>query len=115
MTAEPGSSRRRLSSEVLRHASSGPTAGQQQQEERNRNVDLVEERRSDRDLVSGHPLAEHREQRAPQHREGRHQQQHVVEQEARLARNQRLQLVLALQVVSVAYEEETRKSRTPAR
>src|SRR6266568_3245732 len=47
-----------------------------------------------------------------QHGKGRNQQQHVIEQEARLARNQRLELVFTFEMRAVAHIEEGAGSKS---
>ena len=80
--------------------------GEDQQQQRHRNRDAVIERRAHRDLVALHQFGNLREPRAPQHGEAEQHKKEVVEQETRLARNQRLQFVLAAQVIFVLEEEE---------
>ena len=53
-----------------------------------------------------YPLRQHGKEGAPQHGEAGHQQHQVVEQKARLARDQRIETMLALQRLAVAHEEE---------
>ena len=80
---------------------------QQKQQQGHRNRHFVVEGRPHRDFVALHVLRDQREPRAPQHGEARQQQQQIIEQEARLARNQRLQLMLAAQVRLVFEKEKS--------
>ncbi len=70
-------------------------AGEEEKEEADRQRDAVKERRADSDLVALHVLRDDGEQRAPQDREAGGKQNQVIEEEARLARDQRFQFVLA--------------------
>jgi hypothetical protein len=65
--------------------------------------------RSDRHFVALYILGDQRKPRAPQDGKASQQQQQVIEQETRLARNQRLQSVFAAQVRFI-FEKEKRKS-----
>src|SRR5688500_19103382 len=69
----------------------GSDTRHEQQRHRQRPVDLVEERRPDRDPLPGERLREDREERAPPDRERDPQEQQVVEQERALAADERLQ------------------------
>src|SRR5208282_2513456 len=80
--------------------------GQQQEQQGNRDSDAIEKRRTDRDFVSLNELGQNREKRAPQYGEADDEQQQIVEQETGFARNQRLQLVLALEVRPVRQQEK---------
>ena len=76
-------------------------AGEQQQEERDWNVHFVEERRAHADFATLHPFRKDWEERAPQHGEARGQQNEIVEQKARFARDQRIELIVAAQVIAI--------------
>jgi len=93
---------RMLRIEVERHASSGPMPVRNSRKDADRHSHAVIERRADRHPIALHVLRQHREQRPPQHGEARGQQNEVIEQEARFARDQRLQLVLGFQMVAAA-------------
>ena len=80
-------------------------AGQEEEEQPDRNVDLVEERRADGNLVPGEVLADDREERSPQHCEAARQQDDVIEEEAGLARDHGIELGLAAQVVLAAHDQ----------
>ena len=79
---------------------------EEQQEQPDRHHQPVVPIGIERDFVARDGLADHREQRAPQHRETTGQQNQVVEQEARFARNHALQLGLALEVVQPVQDQE---------
>src|SRR5208337_378920 len=80
--------------------------GEQQEQQSNRNGNTIEKRRPDRDFVSLNELRQDREKRAPQDGEADDQQKEIVEQETRFARNQRLQLVLALEMRPVRHQKK---------
>ena len=69
-------------------------AGEEEKKEPDGQRDAIKEGRAHGDLVALHILRNDGEQRAPQDREAGRQQDQVVEQETRLARDQRFQLVL---------------------
>jgi hypothetical protein len=72
-----------------------PDAHQREEREPDREVHALEERRPHADLLTRHALGDEREQGAPHDRECRADQQQVVEQEGRLTRQERLDLVVA--------------------
>ncbi len=80
--------------------------GEQQEQQGNRDSYAIEKRRPDRDFVALNELRQNREKRAPQYGEADHEQEEIVEQETGFARHQRFQLVLALEVRPVRYQEE---------
>src|SRR6266851_7941609 len=83
-----------------------PNPCKKQQEQSNRQIHAVIKRRAHRDLRALHILAQHRKQGPPQNRKASRQQNQVIEQEARLARHQRLQPVLRLQMVLLLEERK---------
>ncbi len=87
-----------------------PNPRQKQQKQSHRNIHPVIKRRTHRNLRALHILTQNREQRSPQHHKASHQQNQIVEQKTRLAAHQRLQLVLALQMVHV-HEERKQTNR----
>src|SRR3984957_4552906 len=74
---------------------------QRQQQQPDRNIHFVEKRRPNADPRSRHPLRKHRKQRARQNCHARNQQNQVVKQKARLARNDRIELILTLQIIAI--------------
>ena len=68
-------------------------AGQQQQDQPDRDHPLVEEGRADRDPLSRDRLAQRRKHRREQDKERREQQDPVVDEERRFARHPRFKLV----------------------
>ena len=103
--------RRRLAADAFRHAISGPMPVSSEQEEAERNVDPIEERRPDRDLGAAHRLGDDREERAPEHRERDADERQVVEQECRLAADQRLQLHFRLEHRPAGVQQREREHR----
>ncbi len=91
-----------------------PDAGHEEQRQAERRVHLVEEGRPDGDLDAAHRLRDHREHRAPEGRERDPDQQQVVEEEGRLAREERIDLVLAAQQRSAHEHQDERRPRSPA-
>ena len=91
----------RLSMEVLRHASNGPTAVRSRSSKSNRNGNTIEKRRPDRDFVALHEFRDDGEECAPQDGEADDQQEEIVEQETGFARDQRFEFVLGLEVRAV--------------
>ena len=85
-------------------------AGQKQQEDRDRNIDAIEEWSAHRDLVAVVPLRQDREHRAPQYGETGDQQHQVVKEEAALARDDGSHLAVGLQV-GQAVENQIQRSR----
>src|ERR1019366_6632459 len=81
--------------------------GEQQEQQSNRNSNAIEKRRPDRDFVSLNEFRQDRKKRAPQYGEADDQQEEIVEQETGFARNQRLQLVLALEVRPVRHQKKS--------
>jgi hypothetical protein len=61
---------------------SGPMPVRSQQEDPERDVHPVEERRAHRDLVTPAPLGDDREERAPQHRERDADQRRLLKRKA---------------------------------
>ena len=109
------------SKEVLRQASSGPDAGEQQQEERDGDVHFVEKWRADADFAAFDPFGEDREERAPQNREARGEKNQIVEQEAGFAGDERVELIIAAQVIAIFpvsgeadHESDDQESDEPA-
>ena len=84
-----------LLNDALRHANSGPMPVRNS---RNKPMegDAIKERCADGDFISLHILRDDGEQSAPQDREAGGEQHQVIEEEARLAGNQRLQFVFDL-------------------
>src|ERR1700733_6224217 len=79
---------------------------QNEKQQRNRNRNSVIERRSDCDFVALHQLGDLREPCAPEHGEAEQYEEKVVEQETRLARDERFELVLAAQMLFILDEEK---------
>ena len=82
-----------------------PDAREREEREPERDVHLVEERRADGDFVVRHRLAENREERSPEHGERDADEQQVVEEEARLATHEALELRLRLEIVEPRRDE----------
>src|SRR6185437_12035243 len=76
-----------------------PNARQKQQEQPYGNRDTIVVIPVDRYLVPLEILRQLREERSPKHRKARRQQHQVVEQETRLPRHQRFDLVVGLQMI----------------
>ncbi len=81
-------------------------AGEEEQKESDRYGDAVVPRRSHRDLIPLYIFREHREKRAPKNREAGGQQNKIIEEEARLTRDQRFKLVFRLQMVALQHKGE---------
>src|SRR5258708_23262399 len=64
-------------------------------------IHLIKTRFSHADAVSGEPFRKYREERMVKNGNTRDQQDQVVEQKARFAGNNRVELVLTLQVITV--------------
>src|SRR5208282_4473178 len=79
---------------------------QYKKEQSHRDGDAVIERRADRDLVALNQFRDFREPGSPEHGEAEQNEEQVVEQETGFARNQRFELVLALQVRLVLEKEK---------
>src|SRR6266404_7249940 len=79
--------------------------GEQQEQQGNRDRHAIEKRWPDRDFVSLNEFRQDREKRAPQYGEAEGEQEEIVEQETGFARNQRLELVLALEVRPIQHQE----------
>ena len=97
--------RLRLSTELLAPRDQRADAGQQQQEQPDGNVHAIEERPVDADLFAVDGFGDHREQRAPQDREAARQQDQVVKQETRFARENAFQLRFALQIIQAIQDQ----------
>ena len=76
-------------------------ARQEEQEESDGNGDAVIERRAHRNFGALHVFAEDGEERSPQNDEAGGEQDKIIEQETGLAADQRLEVMLALEVVAL--------------
>ena len=74
-------------------------AGQEEQEQADRHHQAVEPDGIEADLFGGELFRDDREHRAPENREATGQQNQIIEQEARFARNDAFQFGFALQVI----------------
>src|SRR5687767_9627535 len=71
--------------------------GQKKKEQADRHVHAIEERRIDADLLLRDRLRDNREQRTPKYCKAAREENQVIEQEARLARDNAFELRLALE------------------
>ena len=114
----PATGIRKLLQQVLaRRAPPGhqrPDAHQQQQRAQQRAGHLLEVRRPDADLLVGDGLGDQRVDRAPEDGERDAQEQQVVDQEARFARQQRVELVVGAQLRQPPEEQAQRAGDRPA-
>src|ERR1700719_4400056 len=78
-----------------------PDAGEKQKQQSNRNVHLIKERRTYADARTGKPLRKYGKQRPREHRDAGNQQNQIVEEEAGFARNHRVKLIFALEVIAI--------------
>ncbi len=78
-----------------------PDAGEEEQEQPDGDGHAVIPGRAHGDLVAHHVFADDREQRSPQNHEAGREQHQVVEQEARFAADQRLEMVFGLEMVAL--------------
>ena len=76
-------------------------AREEQQKQRDRNVHLIEERRAHADFAARHPFGEHGEKRSPKNGEASGQENQIVEEEARFARDERIELIVAAQIIAI--------------
>ena len=83
-----------------------PDGGEQKEQQGNRDGNAIEKRRSDSDFVSLNEFRQDGEKSAPQYGEADDEQEEIVEQETGFARDQRLQLVLALEIRPVLDQEK---------
>ena len=83
-----------------RHEISGPIPASSDEDERERHDERRERRRSDGDLRARDRLRDQREQRDPEDHEDHRDEDEVLKQEHRLARQQRVDLVLGAQAVA---------------
>src|SRR5207248_5558140 len=86
-----------------------PRAGQEQQQKADGQSGLVVIGRADRDRLIFNRLRDDRENRAPEHREDRREQNPIVEEEPALARDHRIQAVVALQEIQAQEKQRQRE------
>ncbi len=80
--------------------------GQQKEQERDRNRDAIIKRSADRNFVALHEFGNLRKPGSPQHVKREQKKEQVVEQKARLARDERFEFVLTAQILMVQDKEE---------
>src|SRR5690348_4290969 len=71
------------------------------QKKRNGHVDFVEKRRPDADLVARYPFGKDRKKRSPQYGKTRGEKNQIVKEKTGLARNERIQLIVASQIIAI--------------
>ena len=88
-----------------------PRSHEQHRHDQDRRAHPVEVGRADRHLGAGHRLGEEREDRAEEHGEAEGDQEHVVHQEHRLAREERVQLRALAEPVPAPHDERERRQQ----
>src|SRR5204862_665230 len=88
-----------------------PHAHEEDEREEERHVDPVEEGRADRDLHAAYGLREEREHGAEEDGEGRRDEQDVVQEKRRLARDDRVELALGGERVPAPRQEGERREQ----
>ena len=89
------------SKEVLRQASSGPTPVRSSRKSAIGTFTLLKNGGADADFAARHPFGKYRKQRSPENREARGEKDQIVEQEARFARDERIELIIAAQIIAI--------------
>ena len=95
----------KLSTELRRHAISGPTPVSSNNPIAMGTFNAVKERTVHADLLTSESFRDDREQCAPQNREATSQQDQVIEEETRFTRENAFELRFALQVVQAAQDQ----------
>src|SRR5579884_3547676 len=80
-------------------------AGQEKQKQADRNINAIEKRTVDGNLVAGDRFGDNREERAPEDGEAACQQDKIVEQEARFTRYNALERSFAFEIGQAVEDE----------